>query len=635
MSLRLNSPATRTRLIPWAIFFLALLVRLWKLTDHSLWFDEAMSLHWAQQSLADIWRVGFDARLDPHPPLYYLLMAAVVRLFGAGEVAARLPSVLIGAALVFPIIGLGRRLHSNAAGLIAALLIALSPFMVWYSQEARMYAQATTLGVAALYLLMRALEEEETRLWWIGFILASLAALYTYLLTAVLLPVAACWLLLACRHASSRRQAFIGFLALGLVSLGFLPLAFDAWQSRATLSVLPSGPPPATLAVLRNWLGVWAWHKAGWDASLGWIVAAIALAGAAIAPPRGRLHLLTFLFLPLALAFLLAQRDPLVLAETRYFIVAVPPILLGVASLLAWLLMRWRLLGILVVIVILGASYTDLRANWDPIHRREDWRAAANYVTTHSVSGDTILVHVDYMNVAFQQYYRGALPVYFPFHDQLTDLAQVTSPLEGMSDFDTIWLVQSHTGTFDPNHLVERWLSERYPLVTEQYPAGVLVKGYAVRTLYDALPDTAHPLDATFGPYLRLAGCRIDDTRLQSHDDRLHPPSGWVHARLYWQTQMGWEGDFTPIVRLVDGVGQVWGELLDRQANVFHRLPPSQWPSGIFVRDDEDINVNPIAPPGRYRILVGVRDQSGEQITAEGENSVAGMALCGDVEIVP
>ncbi|MCC7353138.1 MAG: hypothetical protein IT330_05210, partial [Anaerolineae bacterium] len=520
-----------------------------------------------------------------------------------------------------------------------------------------------------LYAFLRVLDGGRAR-WAVASVVAMLAALYTYLLSAVLLPVAVFWWVLGGRlrrqdspsppaplppagegswlKPSPRRGegrvrgdltlrfrgVELGFLTLAAIALGFAPLAWRAWLATTTPAVLPGSAPPRTLALLGGWLTTWTIHKAAGGPLVPWVVAALALAGLAVARGRARLYVAGFLILPLATALILGRRDLLVLAETRYFIAIVPALLLAIAAFLGWFVGQQRIVGLMAVVLVAGAMAMALRENWEPQHWREDWREAARYVAQHGEPGDAILVHVDYMNVAFRQYYRGPLPVFFPFHDRLSDFAQVAPPLEGMASYDTIWLVQSHTDTFDPDGLVEWWLSERYPLVTEQYPAGVLVKGYAVRTRYPALPPGVRPLDAAFGTSLRLAGCRLGDARLRARDDRSHPPSGWVHVTLYWQASASLTQDYVPVVRLVDGGGQVWGDRLDRAASTVRRFPASRWLVGEAVRDDQDVNLNPVTPPGRYRVVVGLVDGTGQQVAASGADTVAAQAVCGEVEIV-
>jgi mannosyltransferase len=643
------------RYAPWGFFVVALIVRTWRLSDQSFWFDEAMSLYWARRSPGDILRVGLALEQDPHPPVYYLLLHYLIGVLGESEVAVRSLSVLAGALLVFPMYGLGHRLGHRATGLVVALLVALNPFLVWYGQEARMYALAVTLGMTGLYAFLRVLDEGRLR-WAVAAAVVMLAALYTYLLSAVLLPVAAFWWLIGGRlrqseplstplpsssprfgerkGAKGRAERSIGLLTLAAIALGFAPLAWRAWLATATPAVLPGGAPPGTLAVLGGWLTTWTIHKATWGPLVPWIVVALALSGLAVASGRARWYLAGFLFLPLATALILGRRDLLVLAETRYFIAIVPALLLTVATFLGWLSGRQCLVGLLAVLLVAGATIMALGENWQPQHRREDWREAARYVMQHGRPGDAILIHVDYVSIAFRQYYRGSLPLFFPFHDRLSDFAQVALPLEGMAGYDTIWLIQSHTATFDPDGLVERWLSEHHPLLTEQYPAGVVVKGYAVRIRYPALPPDVRPLDAEFGASLRLAGCRLADTRLRARDDRSHPPSGWVHVTLYWQASEPLTQDYMPVVRLVDSGGQIWGDRLDRAASIVRRFPPSRWPVSEFVRDEQDVNLNPLTPPGRYRIVVGLVDGAGQQVAASGADTIAAQAICGEVEIV-
>ena len=74
---------------------------------------------------------------ETNPPLYFVLGWLWARVFGTGEVGLRSLSALIGTAVI-PIAYLcGRELVSRRAGLVAAALAALSPFMIWYSQEAQ------------------------------------------------------------------------------------------------------------------------------------------------------------------------------------------------------------------------------------------------------------------------------------------------------------------------------------------------------------------------------------------------------------------------------------------------------------------------------------------------------------------
>jgi len=109
----------------------------------------------AQKSLPDL--VQWTAQ-DIQPPFYYLLLWLTSRLFGQSEYALRLPSALANT-LTMPVIYLlAKRLFRARApqvGLVAALILATSPVMVYYSQESRMYTLLVLEATLSSYLLLK------------------------------------------------------------------------------------------------------------------------------------------------------------------------------------------------------------------------------------------------------------------------------------------------------------------------------------------------------------------------------------------------------------------------------------------------------------------------------------------------
>ncbi|HLG69266.1 MAG TPA: glycosyltransferase family 39 protein, partial [Chloroflexota bacterium] len=75
---------------------------------------------------------------------------------GEREYAVRFLSLMAGMLVVPLLFALGRRLFNTEAGLLAAVCGAVSPLLVHYSQETRMYAQVTLFGLLSTYLLVRA-----------------------------------------------------------------------------------------------------------------------------------------------------------------------------------------------------------------------------------------------------------------------------------------------------------------------------------------------------------------------------------------------------------------------------------------------------------------------------------------------
>ncbi|NOX63453.1 MAG: hypothetical protein GXP42_16130, partial [Chloroflexi bacterium] len=131
----------RERGVLLALLFVAFALRMHHLDVQSLWYDEGVTAQVARLGVGELTRWTAN---DIQPPLYYLIVAAWFRLLDpwAGNIAfvMRFVSVFAGTLLIPLLWALGRRLWGARGGLLTATVTALSPLMVYYSQEARMYA---------------------------------------------------------------------------------------------------------------------------------------------------------------------------------------------------------------------------------------------------------------------------------------------------------------------------------------------------------------------------------------------------------------------------------------------------------------------------------------------------------------
>ena len=182
LALNAKKYAKSWRLIALVLIWLAFGVRFYHLGSDSFWFDEVLTVNTARQGVAAAWaEVG-------HPPLHYLFVSAAINLFGESEFAARLPSALAGTLAVPLMIMWGRALKRPYIGLWAAFFLALSPFHLKYSQEARHYAWLTLFSLAAYIFLYLAITRRQWR-WWGLFVLATVINLYTHYGALVVLAV--------------------------------------------------------------------------------------------------------------------------------------------------------------------------------------------------------------------------------------------------------------------------------------------------------------------------------------------------------------------------------------------------------------------------------------------------------------
>ncbi len=634
--------------LPLALILLALILRLWRWDAQSLWLDEAMSWWWARLPFQETLARGLQIAGDPHPPLYYLALHLWSSAFGDGEGALRAFSILAGTLLVLPIYGLGRRLFNPAVGAIAGLLVAVNPFLIWYSQEVRMYALLGPLCASATCALWRGLSEPVSPLpagegkgvrenrwaWWLLYLFLTVAALYTHFYAALVVPFHVLFTLIYWRaHRRAWGPAFATWAVAGLV---YLPWALRAWEvSGTSLDTVRTPLPAMVTALLQGW-SLRAVPDQGWTLAL--LLAPFAtLFLLGLAPRRGEGRALAFLVLWLAVPLIeitvLSYRDPIF--GVQYAIAFAPPFYLllarGVSTFGRGFTRIFadktdkicvyprasaaHVLSSLALLVLISSSFYGLGQNANPIYRKEDWRSLARYVREHEGPRDAVLCVVDYARIPFEYYYRdgGRSPVFHPFGAVIESEADIAPTLVGLEAYDTVWFVESHTQVVDPNHIVRGHLSKRWPVVTEQFPVGAQLRAYAIRYRLDTLPADATPVEAVFGETLRLVGYQVDVTRLRAADDTFHPPSNWLHVTLYWQPLARQEADYIPRVEL-SGHG-VWGGSLDRPTQVTRFYPSSQWAVGEIVRDEQDVNLNPATPPGTYRLAVRVPAPDGAFLT--------------------
>lgn len=210
------------------LVLLAAGIRLALLGTQSLWADEALTGY--EVTLPFGAMIHTVTTVEVTPPLYFVLVWTWAKLFGTGAIALRSLSALAGIALVPIAYGATRELVSRRAGLVAAALVTVSPFMIWYSQEARAYMLLAALTGAAFWCFARALHTPSTRNL-AGWALFGAAALMTHFFAGFALAPEA--VVLLWRHRT--RATVLAVAAVAAVQLAMAPFAVaDTAVSKGT-----------------------------------------------------------------------------------------------------------------------------------------------------------------------------------------------------------------------------------------------------------------------------------------------------------------------------------------------------------------------------------------------------------------
>lgn len=161
------------------IAVLAATLRFYRLTDRSLWLDEIFTAKAAHLSGPGAVIAFAQADID-QMPLFYMF-TWLLHPWGDGAFVLRLQSALAGTLAVLAVFWLGRRLFGIRAAGMAAVLMAVMPYAVWYSQEARNYALFMLLSTVQMLFAYMSIKRGR---WfdWAGLTIASIGNIYNHYL---------------------------------------------------------------------------------------------------------------------------------------------------------------------------------------------------------------------------------------------------------------------------------------------------------------------------------------------------------------------------------------------------------------------------------------------------------------------
>ena len=492
-----------------ALLLIAFAVRVFHLDFQSLWRDEVDAIRFSggtlPQLLHDLTRAGHNG------PLYFAVLHLWRRSTGDSEFALRYLSVVGGTLMVALTYATGRALRlKKSAALTATALIATAPYLLWYSQEAKMYSWLASLVLLAIFAFERAMHREKSAGWWALFILTTSLTFYTHILSPLMVGVYGAWALTDRRLARRKWRGLL--LSLAMFTLPYLPLL--RWQLPLLKNGFQSGHPfyplPKMVGLLLHFysVGILRW---GWANALIGVMLALALTGLLLptAPVRLRAKLALWWLLPVAAVYLISLR--VTVFEDRYLIYILPAFFFSVGLGIVWLAEKtrgwgWGLLAVLLAFN-LWHSYrqentiikADFRAAAEYIRRAETapqpapplprpaplpdmpFRIYLPLVENHPLP--VVMLQMPYLQYTFDYYFE---PPFRKLDGLWTNDgrsaaevgAEMTQLTKGVS---SLWLVVAEEDQWDNRHLVRQWLNEHATLQDKQFFVGVSVYRYNLR----------------------------------------------------------------------------------------------------------------------------------------------------------
>jgi 4-amino-4-deoxy-L-arabinose transferase-like glycosyltransferase len=489
---------TRFFALALGITLLAFLLRVYRLDAQSFWWDEIFSISIAGLPFPDWLLYVLTERSNP--PGYYFFLTLLLP-FGTQEFFVRYLSVMSGTTSVALMARLGALLGGARVGVMAALLMAVSPFYVWYAQEARMYAPLVCLVLASSWAFLELVRRPRARVALALFVGAVFGLSLHYLFGLYLLTQLVFLLL-----SRGRYPRALHLWVWATFSAGAL---FVMWLAGMMLIPQPGRPN-------LDWIPNAQWYDPAltfYSALLGasaeptiwgnWVTPLVGLGlavfgGVMFWKPRTRekvRFLLTWLLLPWAFLFLLSIVMPRrSLYVDRYLAAFLLPLLLLMALGFGALYARHRAAAFGAAAVMFAPmlfSLTNMYAA--PRYARDDWRGAVAFLSQNMQARDAVVLDLS-LELPFDFYNTQKVPrVERPFADD----PQMNVWFENNVAFknhSAVWLVTTalpiNVHRFYPDEAGQRAFAEqdafkramdrRYKILQTQWFPGLVLTKYQV-----------------------------------------------------------------------------------------------------------------------------------------------------------
>lgn len=369
----------------------------WRLTDASLFLDEAFTLSVGAQSVHQLLRLV--ASSDNSPPLFHLFTHALEAL--------RLPAwdyrwfvAPFGLVTIAATWGIAQRLFGERAAAVAGLLTATSPLLLDWDRMYRMYAPFVALSMLSWWLLLR-IEQGEGK--------KSVALSIAYVVSAACVPllhyigivVLASQAIYSLVRRAGRVPALAACLVAAAALVAWLPLAREQFARGGSLVL--SGAvywPGVARNLFAAYLPDGAMQAIATYPAIDWIISALVLGIIAAALWIGRGTSLPFMLGPAFVQVGASALPGLAFVNPRYLLY-VQPLFAICAGAVTTSAQRWRIAGFAAALLVLGCNVAGSEnLLLDPYYQRTDWYAVAALLVTNERPDDAIVLDQGYMHYA-------------------------------------------------------------------------------------------------------------------------------------------------------------------------------------------------------------------------------------------
>ena len=464
--------------------------------NQSLWLDEG--IEWWGVTSFDLRKLLTGYMLgDFNPPGHHLLMWFWVRIFGDSEVALRMPSVLFGVGTVGMAYKISEFIFQNSdseekdqkastrrnflgtvLGVLQgpsfpSILAATNGLLIYYSQEARMYAMATFFVTASVWAFLRLQLKFSFQMFTTYYLLLT-TALYSHYLTWLMIPVFVI--------SGFRKIGVVRSIAPIVATIPLLPLLVKQIQNGIASAgnsqwamLSQTNPKNIALVFVKFVTGrvpfpdqrslqvaVGLLIALFWVGVFRGVIRILKDTSGKREKEHPELLIILWATVPLFLGAMIGLSIP-VFTYFRFLFVVPAVVLLFARGITDW---NPRVVGGFMIIIFLSFSLQYLL---NPLNHREDWRRLVEELARRDVSPTVAIFSA--VRPPFDYYDRGRSSV------MPAELLRVRERFAADPELETIWVIPYGWDIFDAEGKIPQFLMTfSYRRVFERHFRGVTIE---------------------------------------------------------------------------------------------------------------------------------------------------------------
>ncbi len=422
----------------------------------SLRLDEAQSLWQTSRTIPKMLNIIGQ---DVHVPFYHTMLHFWQVSLGNGVATARALSLVFFVLCIPAIYLLGKTVYNKNAGLYAALLLSISPFMNWYGSEIRMYSIFTLLVILHEYFFIKLYKEgniERRKRLWLGYIVVTLLGVFThYFFWFSIASQVIFFIFNSSLFQKGDFKKFAGIVIGAIVA--FSPWIFYVLHLGTISNSSPQLEAPSSVNIFNTFsqflFGFQIDYVNTILVSLWPLLVLFGFFGLQkhkkTAPDT--VYLITALVVPMALTFLVSILfRPLYLS--RYLILSLPPLYLVIIGFFGSLPPKLkRAFQIVFVLIMLSTLFVEAFSALTPV--KENYKQATLYLTEHAEANDVIVLSAPFTIYPVDYYYKGPASITtLPIWDRSTygpvpafDAAKLPEDVKTIAgSHQNLWLLLSY-----------------------------------------------------------------------------------------------------------------------------------------------------------------------------------------------